>query len=42
MDGKKILFVVVISAVVTVVVVYAMLQSDSARKTLGLAPKPAA
>ncbi len=41
MDGKKILFVVAVSVVVTVVVVYAMLQSDSARKTLGLPAKTA-
>ncbi len=37
MDGKKILFVVVI----VVVTVYAMMQIDSVRKTLGLPAKTA-
>ncbi len=41
MDGKKILFVVAVSAVVTVVVVYGLMQIDSARKTLGLPAKTA-
>lgn len=41
MDGKKILFVVAISAVVTVVVIYGLMQSASARSTLGLPAKTA-